>query len=140
MITTDIITQQWHVIFLRSILCGWLVTFAMMLGTQNNDGISKALALYLPFFISTSAKCPHTVEYMYLATTAMFLGSEMTVAMFLGKCLLPITLGNVVGGGVFTGAYSWWVHLYCKDEKAGHGDENGDENGNGWGRVRLGHD
>jgi formate/nitrite transporter FocA (FNT family) len=131
MISEDIIEQQWHVIFIRAILCGWLVTFAMVLGSQNQDGISKALALHLPFFISTAAKCPHTVEYMYLGSTAMFLGSPMSVGMFIWKCLVPVTLGNTVGGGLFTGAYSWWVHLHCKDEKAAHGD------GNGWGNVRL---
>ena len=61
----------------------------------------------------------------------MMLGSEMSVGMFVWKCLIPITLGNTVGGGLFTGAYPWWVHLYCNDEKAAHGD------GNGWGDVRL---
>ncbi|KAH0335476.1 Formate/nitrite transporter, partial [Aureobasidium melanogenum] len=134
MISQDIIESQWHIIFLRSILCGWLVTFSMMLGTQNQDGISKALALHWPFFISTAAKCPHTVEYMYLGSTAMFLGSPMSISMLIWKCLIPITLGNTVGGGLFTGAYSWWVHLYCDDKKAAHRD------GNGWGSVRLGDD
>lgn len=133
MISEDIIESQWHIIFLRSILCGWLVTFSMMLGSQNQDGISKALALHLPFFISTAAKCPHTVEYMYLGSTAMFLGSPMSVAMFIWKCLIPVTLGNTIGGGIFTGAYSWWVHLYCDDKGVKHGDANG----NGWGSVRL---
>ncbi|KAI5275915.1 Formate/nitrite transporter [Aureobasidium subglaciale] len=131
LIDESIIESEWHIILLRSILCGWLVTFSMLLGTQNQDGISKALALHLPFFISTAAKCPHTVEYMYLGLTAMFLGSPMTVGMFIWKCLIPVTLGNTVGGGLFTGAYSWWVHIYCNDKKAANGD------GNGWGSVRL---
>lgn len=127
MISEDIIESQWHIIFLRSILCGWLVTFSMMLGTQNQDGISKTLALHWPFFISTAAKCPHTVEFMYLGSTAMFLGSPMSLGMYFGRCL-------TVGGIVLTGAYSWWVHLYCDDKKAAHAD------GNGRGSVRLGDD
>ncbi|KEQ98192.1 hypothetical protein AUEXF2481DRAFT_26586 [Aureobasidium subglaciale EXF-2481] len=93
---------------------------------QNQDGISKSLALHLPFFISTAAKCPHTVEYMYLGLKAMFLGSPMTIGMFIWKCLLPVTLGNTVGGGFFTGAYSWWAHIYCNDKRAANGDGCGD--------------
>lgn len=134
LVAESIVEQKWHVIFLRAVLCGWLVTFSMLLGSQNQDGVSKALALHLPFFIATAAKCPHTVEYMYLGSTAMFLGSPMSVGMFVWKCLVPVTLGNTVGGAVFTGAYSWWVHLYCKDEKAANGD------GNAWGSVRLSDD
>ncbi|KAI9679718.1 MAG: hypothetical protein M1822_007324 [Bathelium mastoideum] len=111
----DIQEQWWYIIFLRATGCGYLVTFAMFLGTQNQDGISKALSLHLPFFISTAAKFPHTVEYMYLVSTGMLLGADMSVGEYLWKCLLPITLGNTVGGAVFTGAYLWWVYLRRAD-------------------------
>ena len=104
MIQTDIIDSQWHIIFLRSILCGWLVTFAMVLGTQNQDGISKALALHLPFFISTAAKCPHTVEYMYLGSAAMMLGAPMSVGLFVWAIrLVEVCLRVLIlGGCIFT--------------------------------------
>lgn len=49
-ITEDILNQPFYAILLRSIGCGFLVTQAMFLGTQNHDGISKALGLHLPFF------------------------------------------------------------------------------------------
>jgi hypothetical protein len=29
--------------------------------------------------------------------------------------MLPISLGNAVGGAVFTGMYKWWVFLHCGD-------------------------
>ena len=94
----------------------------MFFGTQNNDRISKALGLHLPFFISTTARYPHTVEYMYLASIGMMLGAPLSVGAFLWKCMLPITLGNTIGGAVFVGAYSWWVYLYCEDgEDCGKG-------------------
>lgn len=115
-VDSDITDQHWHVIFFRAIGCGFLVTIAMVFGTQNRDGISKALGLQLPFFISTVAKFPHTVEYMYLGTTGMMLGSRMTIAMFLWKCMLPIILGNSIGGA-FTGAYNYWVFIKRADDK-----------------------
>lgn len=115
-VDSDITDQQWHVIFLRSIGCGFLVTIAMLLGSQNRDGISKALGLHLPFFISTAAKFPHTVEYMYLGATGLFLGARLTVGMFLWKCLLPIILGNTLGA-MFTGSYNYWVFIKRGDDK-----------------------
>jgi len=56
LVTKEIVDQKWHVIFLRTIPCGWLVTFSMMLGAQNHDGVSKALGLRLPFFCGDGRK------------------------------------------------------------------------------------
>ncbi|MCJ1311909.1 hypothetical protein MMC25_005582 [Agyrium rufum] len=114
-ITEDIVEAQWHVIFLKAIACGHLVALAMFVGTQNQDGISKALGLYIPFVVSTTARYPHTVEYMYLGLAGMMHGAPLDVGGFLWKCMLPITLGNSVGGGLFVGAYKWWVYLYCEN-------------------------
>ncbi|RMY72585.1 hypothetical protein D0863_04406 [Hortaea werneckii] len=115
-VDSDITDNKWHVIFLRALGCGFLVTIAMLLGTQNRDGISKALGLHLPFVISTVAKFPHTVEYMYLGTTGMMLGARLTMGQFFWKCMLPIILGNSMGGA-FTGAYNYWVFIRRADDK-----------------------
>lgn len=118
-VTSDIVESPWHVILVKSIGCGFLVTLAMFFGTQNQDGISKALGLHLPFFISTTARFPHTVEYMYLSTIGMMLGAPLSVGGFLWKCMLPITLGNALGGAVFVGAFNWYVFMHAEgNEKA----------------------
>lgn len=91
------------------------VTLAMLLGTQNHDGVSKALALHLPFLMATTARLPHTVKLMYLASVGMMEGAPLSFGGFLWKCMLPITLGNTVGGAVLVGAYNWWVYLHCED-------------------------
>ena len=116
-VTEDIVDLPWWTIFLRAIGCGWLVTLAMFLGTQNQDGISKFIALHLPFLISCVARFPHTVEYMYLASVGMMLGAPLSIGGYLWKCLLPITLGNTIGGSVFTGAYLWFVYLKRADDQ-----------------------
>lgn len=89
----------------------------MFFGSQNQDGISKALGLHLPFFLSTSARFPHTVEYVYLASIGMMLGAPLSIWDYVWKCLLPITIGNTIGGGLFVGVYNWWVYLRCQDGK-----------------------
>lgn len=114
LVTTDIVEPRWEVIFLKAVPCGFLVTMAMFLGTQNHDGISKALGLHLPFFLSVSARYPHTVEYMYLTAVGILLGAPLGWRDYFAKALAPITLGNSLGGALFTGAYSWFVFIECE--------------------------
>lgn len=87
----------------------------MMLGTQNMDGVSKAMALYLPFVLATSTQLPHTVEYMHMASLGVMLGGRLTWAAFFWKCILPILLGNFVGGALIMGLYHWYVFLVMKN-------------------------
>ncbi|KAK5094692.1 hypothetical protein LTR70_003918 [Exophiala xenobiotica] len=136
MVTSDIVDKPWHVIFLKAIPCGFLVTMAMFLGSQNKDGISKAMGLHLPFFLSVAARYPHIVEYMYVSAVGILLGAPLGWAGYFGKCLAPITLGNTIGGAVFTGFYQWFVFMECvkrgwtAEAKSG---EDEDEDG----RLRL---
>jgi len=71
---------------------------------------------------------------MYLGSIGMMLGAPLSIGAFFWKCLLPISLGNIIGGAVFSGAYLWWVLIVCGDEQAGHGDSNG------WASLRLSDD
>ena len=115
-INEDIVNSLWHVIFVKAVGCGHLVTLAMFFGTQNHDGVSKAIGLYLPFFISTTARLPHAVKSMYLSLISMMLGAPLSIGAFFWKSMLPITLGNTVGGAIFVGAYSWWAYMCCEDQ------------------------
>jgi len=134
MVTEDIVDSDWHIIFLKAIPCGFLVTTAMFLGTQNADGISKALGLHLPFFLSVAARYPHTVEYMYLSAVGILHGAPLGWGAYFGKCLAPISLGNAVGGACFTGAYQWFVYVEC--EKRGWNTQVSEE-GTEVGPLRL---
>ena len=53
---------------------------------------------------------------MYLGCTGLLLGTRMTVGMFVWKCMIPVILGNTIGGA-FTGAYHWWVYVKRGDDK-----------------------
>lgn len=96
----------------------------MFIGTQSSDGVSKTLGLYLPFLIATATGFPHTVKHMYTATLGMMLGAPLSVWGFLWKCMLPVTLGNAVGGGLLTGLYLWWMFLWRQDDE-GKGQNGG---------------
>ena len=60
----------------------------------------------------------HSVANMYLIPIAMLAGAEnLTVVGFLAN-LVPVTLGNIVGGGVFVALVYWLIYLR-RDEANG---------------------
>lgn len=73
------------------------------------------------------------VEYMYIGSLGLYdtLRPEgYNFGMFVWKTMLPISLGNVVGGGVLMGGYLWLAFLWKSEKKSWYEGTNGDgENG-----------
>lgn len=68
------------------------------------------------------------VEYMYIGTLGLYedLRPEgYSLSMFVWKTMLPITLGNVVGGSVLMGGYLWLVYLWKSEKKSWYESMNG---------------
>ena len=54
----------------------------------------------------------HSVANMFFIPAAMTVpGSAITLSDFLLGNLLPVTLGNILGGGVFVGMLFWGAYL-----------------------------
>jgi hypothetical protein len=54
---------------------------------------------------------------MFLIPNAIFHGSpDITIAMYIGKGIVPSLLGNIVGGGLFVGVLYWYLHLQGQDD------------------------
>lgn len=72
---------------------------------------------------------------MYIGTLGLYetLRPEgYSLSMFVWKTMLPISLGNVVGGGVLMGGYVWLAYLWKLEKKSWYesmngGGENGQE-------------
>jgi hypothetical protein len=44
----------------------------------------------------------------------MFYGTNFGVGKFIYQCTIPVTLGNIIGGAILTGASLWF--LYGRDD------------------------
>jgi formate transporter len=109
------------VAFVRGVLCNWLVCLAVFMATAARDVGGKMLACYVPIMAFVASGFEHSIANMYFIPTGLFLSgpfggeiSGLTWHAFFVKNLLPVTLGNVVGGVVFVASAYWYVHL--KDE------------------------
>jgi formate transporter len=97
--------------FFRGVLCNVLVCLAVWLCFAAHDVPGKLLAIIFPISAFVALGFEHSVANMYLIPIAMLAGAEgVTAAGFLAN-LIPVTLGNIVGGGVFVALVYWLIYL-----------------------------
>ena len=102
----------------RGILCNWLVCLAVFMATAARDITGKMLACYVPIMAFVASGFEHSVANMYFIPTGLMLKAELGLAApgltwsnFFISNLIPVTLGNVIGGAVFVGFAYWFAYL-----------------------------
>jgi len=102
-------------------LCNALVCLAVWLTYSARTVADKILAVVPPIAAFVAAGFEHSVANMYFIPFALFVKSDvdggavdtsgLTWEAFLLDNLLPVTLGNLIGGTVMVGAVYWFVYL-----------------------------
>ena len=115
--------------FYMGILCNWLVCLAVWMAAGANDIAGKLLAIYFPIWLFITSGFEHSVANMYyipagimakatplFVEQAVKLGATAESIAFLdwhsfwANNLIPVTLGNLVGGGLFVGLAYWFAY------------------------------
>jgi len=106
------------VAFVRGILCNWLVCLAVFMATAARDVTGKLLSCFVPITAFVASGFEHSIANMYFIPAGLLLktGSgvadpALTWSSFLIGNILPVTLGNIVGGVLFVACAYWYVHL-----------------------------
>lgn len=88
-----------HEAFIRAIFCNILVVLAILMATLAKDAISKIACIVLPIMTFVACGFEHCIANMYLITLGL-LASGAPIGEYSGLVanLLPVTLGNIVGG------------------------------------------
>jgi len=112
----------------RGILCNWLVCLAVWMAIASRDVIGKIFACFFPIMAFVAIGFEHCVANMYFIPMGLFLKSSglitvegldltnLTWANFFVKNLIPVTIGNIIGGAIFVG-YIYWA-VYVKENAA----------------------
>ncbi len=111
------------------ILCNALVCLAVWLCFSARSTTDKVLSIIFPITAFVAAGFEHSVANMYFiplgllirdtadATFWTSIGSaptafaELTWTNFVFSNLVPVTIGNVIGGALMVGAVYWFVYL-----------------------------
>jgi formate transporter len=95
--------------FFRGVLCNALFCLAVWLCLAAHDVAGKVLAIMFPISAFVALGLEHSVANMYLIPTAMLAGADITPSAFAAN-LLPVTLGNIIGGSVFVAMVYWLAY------------------------------
>lgn len=94
--------------FTRGIGANFLVCIAAWQAYSAKDTISRMAGIWFPVMGFVALGMEHSVANMFFIPAALFSGLDATWANFFVDNLVPVTLGNIVGGAVFIGlAYAW---------------------------------
>jgi len=90
-------------VFVKAILCNWLVCLGVVMAMTSTSTVGKIAATWLPIFLFFALGFEHAVVNMFLIPTGMLLGAKVSVTDWWLWNQIPVTAGNLVGGFVFTG-------------------------------------
>ena len=111
------------------VLCNALVCLAVWLTFSARSTADRILAILFPISAFVAAGFEHSVANIYLVAIALFVKdyaspefwitigqtpeqyASLTWGAFVFRNLLPVTVGNVLGGGGLVGVVYWFVYL-----------------------------
>jgi formate transporter len=97
-------------VFVKAILCNWMVCLAIVAAMSTSSTIGKIACAYMPVFIFFAQGFEHSVVNMFIIPTGMMMGAKVTVGEWWLWNQIPVTLGNLVGGFIFTGLALYITH------------------------------
>ena len=115
------------------ILCNWLVCLAVWMSFGAKDGVSKAACIFFPIWVFVASGFEHSIANMYYipagiiakfnpsyVSKALESGASQTgidslnVLRMFTRNLIPVTIGNIIGGCIFVGLAYWFIYLRGK--------------------------
>ena len=101
----------WFTIFVRGMLCNWMVSMGVVGAMVSTSVSGKAIAMWMPIMLFFFMGFEHSVVNMFLFPFGLILGGNFSVMDYFVWNELPTVLGNVVGGLAFTGLTLYTTHI-----------------------------
>ena len=109
------VNQTWISAFMKGVACNWLVSLALWAAISAQDVTGKILGMWFPVMAFVAMGMEHSIANQFFIPLAIFHGSPVTWMQFFIDNLIPVTLGNIVGGGVLVGGLYWFVYDIKED-------------------------
>ncbi|WP_419887928.1 formate/nitrite transporter family protein [Neobacillus niacini] len=106
------------VVFVKALLCNWMVTLGAVMALTTKSVIGKIAAMWLPIVIFFAQGFEHAVVNMFVIPAGMILGAEVNVADWWIWNQIPVLIGNLISGVLFTGLALYYTH--GKDDSKSH--------------------
>ncbi|MEK8132863.1 formate/nitrite transporter family protein [Paenibacillus filicis] len=97
-------------LFFRGILCNWFVCLAIWTSLRAKSETAKLILIWWMLYGFIASGYEHSVANMTVLSLALALPHPETISMAgWFHNMIPVTLGNIVGGALFVGAVYWWI-------------------------------
>lgn len=112
--------------FIRGIMCNFLVCIAVWISFAAKDVANKIIGLFFPILIFVICGFEHCVANMYYISAGLLAKTNpvyleaakaagvnldtLTLKGFLVDNMIPVTLGNILGG-LLVGCIYWYLYL-----------------------------
>jgi len=115
--------------FWLGVMCNWLVCLAVWMSFAAKDIVGKLFAIYFPIWLFITSGFEHSVANMYYIPAGIMAKSNpqwvaaaaeygvtpekldhLNWVNFFLVNELPVTLGNIVGGGILVAGVYWYVY------------------------------
>lgn len=111
------------------ILCNLMVCLGVWMSYAGRSAVDKMIACLFPVGLFISCGFEHCVANMFMIPIGILcnqmappelleklsnpehITETLTWGNFFLKNLLPVTIGNIIGGGVMVGLYNWFIYL-----------------------------
>jgi formate/nitrite transporter len=90
-------------VFVKAMLCNWLVCLGVTMAIAAPTVAGKVIGCWLPIVTFFGQGFEHTVVNMSLFPLGLMMGAKATIGEYLLANEIPVTIGNLVGGFLFTG-------------------------------------
>ena len=101
--------------FFRGILCNWLVCLAVLLSLFSENNLTKLFVIPIPITTFVALGYEHSIANMYFLPAGIIAQNFLERAKNINwgtifiKNLIPVTLGNIIGGSLLVGFLYWIV-------------------------------
>jgi len=109
----------------RGVFANWLVCLGVWLAMASRDVAGNILAIYFPVMAFVACGHEHSIANQFTVPMGIALKgqpalqealaganlAQLNWGSFVIRNLVPVTLGNIIGGACFVGALYWYVYL-----------------------------
>jgi formate/nitrite transporter len=110
--------------FFRGVLCNALVCMAVWMALAGRSVTDKSIAIAFPITAFVAAGFEHSIANMYFFPLAMLAGAPLGWADF-ARNLVPVIVGNVVGGSVLVALVYYVIYIRTPRVEAGRSPRDG---------------
>ncbi|WP_288054613.1 formate/nitrite transporter family protein [Methylobacter sp.] len=108
----------WFTIFVRGMLCNWMVSTGVVGAMISTSVSGKVIAMWMPIMLFFGMTFEHSVVNMFLFPSGLIMGGNFSIMDYFIWNEIPTVLGNLVGGLAFTGLTLYSTHVRTAPKRA----------------------